>query len=172
MAERTWTSSTTRGVLGFFGLMLVLMGLGMVAEGNRYSAEIDPEVRCAEAKTAACFTNRIGVVEMVAAREVTFVHAGESETHSVELAAAVSFRRGLRVRVERWHGDVVSLYARGQRYRTTDWPRRWDRTGFRWSVFGLSIMLIAVVWSTWSRAQAASSNGKPWRSRRRSKSRR
>jgi hypothetical protein len=162
MADPASRRHSIRVVVAFIGLMLALMGLGMVEDGNRHAARIDPEVRCAGAETLNCFTVRIGTVRRVDGDDVVFAYEGESETHTAVLPGGGSpLRRGSRIRVERWNDDVVSLYARGRRSVTSDWPRRWDPIGFGWSIFGAAIMLIALLPSAWSRYQAARSNGKP-----------
>lgn len=163
--------------------MLVLLAVVWAAIAIEQRG-FDPSDVCDPGETSECLSTATGVIasEDIFFEDVRVAYADGTKTVDVLLKDDEKPGQGTRVVLEWWDGDVVALVERngGRRYRTTDWPDPWWEWLAIWGVTAAAagVVLVALfgivagLERLLGRRQAASSNGKPWRSRRRSKSRR
>ena len=144
----------------WFGVGLLFTGLwvGVEIDNARLAGRIDLEDRCGPRETGRCFTDELGKVVSVSDDEVQLEYRDGTMTTTVTLAADSAPKPGERVRIEHWNDDIVSLYVpkRERRYRTWDWPRRWDPYLIWLGVVGGLCLVRGGI-----SAYAATSNGKP-----------
>ncbi len=183
MAEESSASSWRAGCLGCSGLVLVFFAIVWVAIAID-QRDFDPRDICDPGESGECITSETGVVasDDIPFEDVRVAYDDGRKTADIFVDDQEEPAPGSRVILEWWDGDVVALVERdtGRRYRTEDWPSPWWEWLAVWGVLALAagvalgsvFGVVAGVNRLGRRRQAATSNGKPWRSRSRSKSRR
>lgn len=148
MNRRIWLRGLRRlryAVAVVLALLSVVYGSLTVYEFT-HAADIDPRDRCKPLESGQCFTERLGVVGDSGSWFNVRVRYDDGRRSLGLFMESNSPRPGTKVRIEEWDGNVVALYdpARERRYRTNDWPQRWD---WDWIVASaLTLGLSLLVW--------------------------
>jgi hypothetical protein len=184
MADEPEQYSWRATCLGCAGVSVILMGIVFLAIAVEQRG-FDPHRLCNEVGSGECLSTETGVVQPGGAglfEDIRVAYDDGTKTVDVFIDEQETPAAGTRVVLEWWDGDVVAVVDResGRRYETGDWPDPWwDWLAGFGALAAVAGTAVAIVFGVVSglqrllrRRQAARSNGKPWRWRRRSKSRR
>ena len=155
--------------------LLVLAALASVVPVLQ-ARGFDPDRRCPPHERGRCISVERGTVVSADRSTQSVVLRLESGADDVGVAGPDLPDPGSRVRAERWDDRVIAFRdARGRRFETTGHPPvRAAKVGRIAIVVALAVVVAILANGAvqFGRFYAARSNGKPWRSRSRSKSRR